>query len=299
MANPIDFGFFAPAGAVIAPDTVARATENLLARGHRVVEDRGIYGRHQRFAGTDQERLAAIGRIAERDDVDVAIAIRGGYGISRLLDRLDFAAIARARKRWMGHSDFTAFQLALLARGGAVSYAGPMVAYDFGARAPSAFTLEHCEGMLDTHEYDLSLAMDGPSSGIFEGTLWGGNLSIVAHLVGTPYLPRVDGGILFLEDTAEHPYRVERLLYQLHHAGVLGRQHAVLMGAFTDYELHAHDNGFDLAAVVAHARSRFGVPLWTGLPFGHVRDKLTLPVGGRATLIARDGAVDLVLRDHA
>jgi muramoyltetrapeptide carboxypeptidase len=89
------------------------------------------------------------------------------------------------------------------------------------------------------------------------------------------------------------------MLYQLHCAGVLGRQRAVLLGAFTDYELHVHDEGYDLAAVVAHARERFGVPLWTGLPFGHVRDKLTLPVGGRATLIAGDGAAELVLRDHA
>jgi muramoyltetrapeptide carboxypeptidase len=299
MTRPVDFGFFAPAGAIGDPDALVRAAEFLLARGHRVVEDRGALARHQRFAGTDAERLAALRRMAERDDVDVAVAIRGGYGLSRIVDRIDFAALARSGRRWMGHSDFTVFQLAALARAGLVTYAGPMAAYDFGARTPSDFTWEHCIGMLDAHEFAVSLALDGPSGTVVEGTLWGGNLTIVAHLAGTPYLPDIDGGILFLEDTAEHPYRVERMLYQLHYAGVLGRQRAVLLGAFTDYELHVHDEGYDLAAVVAHARERFGVPLWTGLPFGHVRDKLTLPVGGRATLIAGDGAAELVLRDHA
>jgi len=299
MTRAIGFGLFAPAGAVGDADALARAAEFLLARGHRVVVDAGACLRHQRFAGTDDERLAAIARMAGRGDVDVAVAIRGGYGLSRLVGRIDFAALARSRTRWLGHSDFTVFQLAALARAGLVTFAGPMAAFDFGARVPSEFTWEHCTGMLAAHEYGVSLALDGPSGAVVEGTLWGGNLTLVAHLVGTPFLPACDGGILFLEDTAEHPYRVERMLYQLHHAGVLARQKAVLLGAFTDYALHAHDDGYDFAAVVAHARQRFGVPLWTGLPFGHVRDKLTLPVGGRATLIARDGAVELVLRDHA
>jgi muramoyltetrapeptide carboxypeptidase len=299
MTRPVDFVFFVPAGAVNDTDALVRAAENLLARGHRVVEDRGARERQQRFAGSDEARIAAIHRMAARDDVDVAVAIRGGYGLSRLVDRIDFDALARAGKRWMGHSDFTVFALAALARTGMVTYAGPMAAYDFGARTPSEFTWDHCFAMLGAHEHGVSLALDGPSNAVVEGTLWGGNLTIVAHLVGTPFLPAIEGGILFLEDTAEHPYRVERLLYQLHHAGVLGRQKAVLLGAFTDYELHAHDDGYDFAAVVAHARERFGVPVWTGLPFGHVRDKLTLPVGGRATLIAGDGAAELVLRDHA
>ena len=111
------------------------------------------------------------------------------------------------------------------------------------------------------------------------GTLWGGNLAMVAHLAGTPYLPDVAGGILFLEDVGEHPYRVERMLYQLLHAGMLARQRAVLLGAFTEYQLNANDAGYDLAAAIAQIRARVAVPIYTGLPFGHVPDKLTLPVG--------------------
>lgn len=292
-----DFGFYAPSGVVVDEAAVDRAIHRLLAAGHRVVEDEASRVRNQRFAGDDDVRLAAIARMAARDDIDVAVAIRGGYGYSRLLDRLDFRALAKGGKRWLGHSDFTAFQLAALARGGMVTYAGPMAAFDFGAETPSEFTFEHCFAMLGSREHSVALALDGPDCDAIEGPLWGGNLAIVVHLLGTPFFPSVDGGVLFLEDISEHPYRIERMLYQLLFAGVLQRQRAILLGGFTDYTLFPHDDGYDLHSVVAHLRDRVDVPVYTGLPFGHVRDKLTLPVGGRATLTARDGAAQLVMRD--
>jgi muramoyltetrapeptide carboxypeptidase len=188
--------------------------------------------------------------------------------------------------------------MAALARAGMVTYAGPMVCYDFGAEQPSAFTFEHFFGVMNHMSWDIECALEGPSPLVAQGTLWGGNLSLVAHLVGTPYLPDVPGGVLFLEDVSEHPYRVERLLYQLLYAGVLERQRAVLLGAFTDYQLNDNDGGYDLAGAIAHLRERTQVPIYTGLPFGHVRDKLTLPVGGRCMLEARDGMARLSLSHY-
>lgn len=296
LMRTFDFGFYAPSGVIVDEAAVDRATRRLLEAGHRVVEDGASRIRHQRFAGDDDVRLSAIARMAARDDIDVAVAIRGGYGYSRLLDRIDFAALATGGKRWLGHSDFTAFQLAALARAGMVTYAGPMAAYDFGAQTPSDFTFEHCFAMLGSHEHAVTLALEGPQGRTMEGTLWGGNLAMVTHLIGTPFFPSIDGGLLFLEDTSEHPYRIERMLYQLMHAGVLERQRAILLGRFTDYALYPHDDGYELDSVVAHLRDRLDVPVYTGLPFGHVRDKLTLPVGGRATLTARDGTAQLVMR---
>ena len=158
----IEFGIYAPSGFATEPDAVARAAERLRQMGHHVVVDRAASARWQRFAGTDDERLAAIARIAARDDVDVALAVRGGYGWTRLLDRLDFAALARAGKRWLGHSDFTAFQLAALATTGMKTFAGPMAAYDFGAAAPSAYTLDHCLALLGACEHEFDCALDGP-----------------------------------------------------------------------------------------------------------------------------------------
>ena len=290
-------GLYAPAGFAPVPEAVERAVARLTALGHRVVVDPTCTSRWQRFSAADDERLAAIGRMAAHPVVEIALAVRGGFGWSRLLDRLDYAALARAGKRWLGHSDFTAFQLAALAHAGMTTFGGPMAAYDFGAEAPSAFTLDHCFGLLDAERYAIECALDGPDVAV-EGMLWGGNLSLVAHLTGTRHLPRVDGGLLFLEDTGEHPYQIERMLHQLHFAGVLARQRAVLLGAFDGYTLGPNDNGYDLAAVVAHARAHFGVPIFTGLPFGHVPEKLTLPCGAQCALTVGGGRARLALSGY-
>ncbi len=294
----MNFGFYSPAGFTIDAAAIARAERYLAALGHGVIRDVTVDTRHQRFSGADAERLAAVARMASDPRIEVPCAVRGGYGWSRLLDRLDYAALARARRCWLGHSDFTAFGLAALAQAGMVTYAGPMAAYDFGAEQPSSFTVEQCFGVLGNAEWEVVCALDGPEPGVHEGVLWGGNLAMTVHLVGTPYLPDVAGGILVLEDVGEHPYRIERMLYQLAHAGVLARQRAVVLGAFTEYALAPNDDGYDLAAVVTHMRERVDVPIFTGLPFGHVRDKLTLPIGGRCELKVSGGRARLALFDY-
>jgi muramoyltetrapeptide carboxypeptidase len=297
MSN-LAFRIYAPSGAVAGVAAIERAEARLAARGCRVERDPALLDRDLRFAGDDDMRVAAILRTAVAPGIDVALAARGGYGWSRLLDRLDFPALAASGKRWLGHSDFTAFQLAMLARAGAVTYAGPMAAYDFGAEEPSAYTLDHAFAMLEAGEGRAAFDADGPDLAV-EGLLWGGNLAMLASLVGTPYLPEIEGGVLFVEDTGEHPYRVERMLWQLHLAGILGRQRALVVGAITDYALAPHDAGYDLDAALDRIRAATSTPIVTGLPFGHVRDKLTLPVGGRARLALRDGAATLDLWSHA
>lgn len=297
-ARTYGIGLYAPAGFATEPAAIGRAVARLQAAGHSVVVDPTATSRWQRFSASDDERLAAVMRMAEDPRVELAVAVRGGYGWSRLLERLDFSAIAGARKRWLGHSDFTAFQLAALAATRMVTFAGPLAAYDFGAETPSEFTLAHCWGLLGSREYAVECALAGPTSLTAEGTLWGGNLAMLTHLVGTPYMPRVDGGILFVEDVGEHPYRIERMLYQLHHAGILGRQRALLLGTFSGFELGANDNGYDLETMIEHARSAFGVPIFSGLAFGHCRDKLTLPVGARCAISVRNGQAKLAFSGY-
>ena len=292
-------GLYAPAGFATEPAAMARAVSRLEAAGHRVVVDPTVSTRWQRFSAPDDERLAAVMRMAQDPRVELAIAVRGGYGWSRLLERLDFGMIASAKKRWLGHSDFTAFQLAALAAARMVTYAGPMAAYDFGAEVPSAFTLDHCWDLLGAPQHTIECRLAGAADFIAAGTLWGGNLALLAHLVGTPYLPRVDGGILFVEDVGEQPYRIERMLYQLHHAGILGRQRALLLGEFNGFEPGANDNGYDLTTMIAHVRGAFGIPVFTGLPFGHCRDKLTLPVGGHCRLTVQGEVAQLSLSGYA
>lgn len=286
-------GLFAPSGFLPDPSVVDRAAAFFAAKGWSVSAGESVFAREQRFAGSDNLRLADLQRMATDRTIDLVLCARGGYGLSRLLDRIDFAAIKARAPLLVGYSDFTSFSLAYLARGG-VSFAGPS-AGDFGAAEPNAFTVEHFFGALAGPRYAIDLDLQGPRADV-SGKLWGGNLQMVVTLLGTPYLPRIRGGILFLEDVNEPAYKIERMLYQLAHAGVLQRQAAIVLGAFAPITPIPNDNGFDLDAVIERLREISGVPVFSGLPFGHTSRKLTLPVGGSARLaVKRSGAAVLEL----
>ncbi len=254
--------------------------------------------RHQRFGAEDSERAAQLHAAAADPEVTMVLALRGGYGMSRLLHALDFDSLAASGKLFVGHSDFTVFHLGLLARTGAISFAGPMLDADFLRAEPSAFTLRHFFECLGRPEHSVSFEALGNPDVDLDGRLWGGNLTMLTHMLGTPYFPAIEGGILFVEDVNEHPYRVERMLLQLFHAGVLARQHALVLGDFSNYRLSDYDNGYDFAAMLDYLRGQLGIPVLTGLPFGHVRDKVTLPVGCMASLSCVKGAARLTMRDY-
>lgn len=286
MPRPRTVGIVAPSGFLPDPAVIDRAARFFAQRGWHVVAGESVFAREQRFAGPDALRLAELQRFATDPALDLVVSARGGYGLSRLLDRIDYAAIRAARPRLVGYSDFTAFNLAYLAAGG-VSFSGPS-AGDFGAPSPDPFTVEHFFGVLETRSYAIALALDGPVRTV-EGRLWGGNLAMLSALAGTRFMPRVRGGILFLEDVNEPAYRIERMLLQLWHAGIVQKQAALVLGDFHPVPPLPNDNGFGLASVVERLRAMAGVPVYTGLPYGHVPRKLTLPVGGRARLAVRRG----------
>jgi muramoyltetrapeptide carboxypeptidase len=251
-----------------------------------VIAGESVFAREQRFAGPDALRLAELQRFATDPSIDLVLSARGGYGLSRLLDRIDYAAIRACKARLAGYSDFTAFNLAYLAHGG-VSFAAPS-AGDFGADQPDPFTVEHFFGVLQSRNYAVGLPLDGPARTV-EGRLWGGNLAMLVSLLGTPFMPRVRDGILFVEDVNEPAYKLERMFLQLAQAGVLQRQAAIVLGDFDPVIPMPNDNGYGLPDVIERLRKAGGVPVYSGLPFGHVRRKLTLPVGGRARLVVRRG----------
>jgi len=293
--RPPTLGLVAPSG-VLPAGVIDRAAQFFSRRGWQVQAGESCFASDTRFAGPDDLRLTDLQRFATDQSIDVLLCARGGYGLTRLIDRIDFAAIAAAGRIIVGHSDFTAFNLAYLARVGGISFQGPS-AGDFAADVPDPFMVEHFFAALGTDEHRIAFEGTGPDCDL-QGTLWGGNLALLAALAGTPYLPRIRGGILFLEDVNEPAYRVERMLIQLLQAGVLGRCRAVLLGAFAPMPVQPSDNGYDLAAVVDFLRQRLGAPVLTGLPFGHVPRKLSLPVGARARLRMKDGSVELAFRGH-
>ena len=296
MSEPrLELVLLSPAGVIAEPAAVRRAAKRLAANGFAVQIDPAALARHQRFAGDDETRLAALHRVALAAP-SVAMATRGGYGLTRLLDRIDWPLLANSVERgtrWVGHSDMTSLQLGLLAHGGArhrpITWAGPLAADNFGRDAEQggvdevteACFLEAMRGELEAVGFRTEAGFEGLE---VQGTLWGGNLTMVMSLLGTPHWPRIKGGILFLEDVNDHPYRVERNLLQLHQAGVLDAQNAIVLGHFSHWKASPLDRGYTLKTAVARVRSVTKTPILTGLPMGHVPTIVTLPVGARVTL---------------
>ena len=287
-----------PSSAVAEPKVLNRGIKRLEKLGYRVATDRTVLAREQRFAGSDTQRLAAFER-AIKQKLPIVMASRGGYGVTRLLPHLDWDALAHSGKRFVGQSDFTAFNLALLARTGAISYAGPTACYDFGAAKTEVLTTEIFGEVMRGELEILSFESPNADSVDARGVLWGGNLAMITALIGTPFMPKIKGGILFVEDVGEHPYRIERMLNQLAQAGILGRQKALLLGGFTDYRLAEHDRGYDLQSAINYIRRTVNIPVIPGLPYGHTPMKVTLPIGAKVGVATEDGMAHLVLDEHA
>ena len=282
---------YSPSGAVRDKAAFRRGVKRLQSLGHAVEVDADALKSHTRFAGDDDTRLTAITRAAA-SGADVALISRGGYGLTRILDRIPYKAVAKAVERgtqFVGISDFTAFQIALLTKTGALSWAGPALVEGFGALLEPDDIMEDCfndmllgQGEGTGWRLPAKEAMQWKAR---DALLWGGNLAVLVALLGTPFFPNIKGGVLFLEDVSEPPYRVERMLAQLLHSGVLARQKAVVMGQFTEYRLTPHDKGFKLASVFDWLRSQLKIPVLTNLPFGHVPTKVLLPVGAKVDMV--------------
>jgi muramoyltetrapeptide carboxypeptidase len=300
---------YSPSGAVADKVAFNRGVARLRALGHEVEVDADALAKCMRFAGDDATRLAAIHRAAA-SGADVALVSRGGYGLTRLLGHIQYKKIAKAidgGMKFVGYSDFTAFSLAVLAKTGRVTWAGPTLEGFCAVPVPDDI-MEACfndlvvgqgegagwrQNKLPTPGTIKTGAIEQAKTGaiapkdtylIRDAVLWGGNLAVLTSLVGTPYLPAVDKGILFLEDVAEHPFRIERMLTQLLHSGVLARQKAIVLGQFTGFQLYPNDKGFKLQTVVGWLQSQIKTPVLTNLPQGHVPTKVLLPVGSRVDL---------------
>ncbi|WP_028221631.1 muramoyltetrapeptide carboxypeptidase [Paraburkholderia oxyphila] len=294
----------APSGYPHDPEAVHRAIARLRAEGHRVEGVEATERRFQRFAGTDGQRAAELNRLAApgRDLPDIVLAVRGGYGAVRILHGLDYDGLQKRLAgepiAFVGHSDFTAIQLALYARSGLKTFGGPMLVSDFGAPELNGFTMHHFWDALTKPEFTVKVKAPQAQHANVSGMLWGGNLAVLTSLIGTPYLPPVEGGILFVEDVNEQPFRVERMLYQLHLSGILARQQALVLGDFSGGKPFDYDNGYDLNAMVEQVRSVVGIPVFTGLPFGHIENMVTLPFGAQAQLSADAHGFELALSDY-
>jgi len=273
----------APAGS-FPTDDFERGVVALRAR-YDVSFDPSILERSGYFAGSDERRGSELRAALSDDTVDAIVAVRGGFGAARLLAGVDPRQIAQKPKLLVGFSDVSALH-ALWARAGLGSVHGAMVAALGRSDAARIARWQRAvEGALPPQLNGLRALASGRAG----GPLLGGNLAVLTSLIGTPYLPDFTGCVLFLEDIAERPYRIDRMLTTWQQAGVLQRPAAIALGAFTDCE-PGHD-GVPVDRVLQERLGALGIPVVAGVPAGHLDDNLELPLGAHVELDADAGTI--------
>ena len=279
----------APASAALDARDTEAGLRALRAQGLRVEAAHDLGPPAGYLAGSDDARADALNALLRRDDLDAVVCLRGGYGLLRILDRIDYAAARAHPKLIVGYSDVTALHLALYAEAGLPGVSGPMVASDWSKGLDSEVVDDFWRVAGGASGY----AVRGPGgerlmpmqAGEAEGVLLGGNLALVAALLGTPYLPDLTGALLFVEDVGEPPYRIDGMLARLRLAGVLDRLGGLVFGMFTGTEVAEGRPTLEVEEVLAHYASFVDGPVASGLVYGHVARKSTLPVGVRARLV--------------
>lgn len=277
-------GVVAPAAA-IEREYLERGVRALGELGFRVKVSEHALARDGILAGTDRQRAGELARFFDDPEVAAIFAARGGYGSGRLLPMLDYAAIARARKIFVGFSDETFLLNAFVTRAGLVCFHGPMVAMDL-AHGLSARALEHLRRLLagDGGPFEMK-ARETIHPGVAEGELIGGCLSVLVAMLGTPYAPDFRGRILFVEDTGERAYRIDRMLVQLRQAGVLAKLAGLVIGAMRPLDGSELERRL-IARFLAEQTVDLGCPVMAGLEAGHGSEHLTLPLGVRVRIDA-------------
>ncbi|MDA0378757.1 MAG: LD-carboxypeptidase [Bacteroidetes bacterium] len=250
------------------------------------------------LAGNDEHRLRQLNEALAAEGPSTVFCVRGGYGMLRILDLVDFDAVRSRPKLVVGYSDITALQLALFKHTGLVSVSGPMVAAEWkdpSGPNPSHF-LDLVSPAFEPGPLDPAHPQQTLVAGRAEGLLLGGNLSLLTRLIGTRHLPDLRGAILFLEDIGESPYRVDGMLAQLQLAGILDGLAGIVMGGFTGGEVEPGKSSLTLTEVFEDYVSDLGIPVATGLRYGHFSDKAAVPIGVMARLEAdTSGQAELIL----
>jgi muramoyltetrapeptide carboxypeptidase len=293
-------GIISPASPVGDASKIERGVRYLEGLGYRTKLGEAISRRTGYLAGTDDERAGDIHAMFRDKKVRAIFCARGGYGTPRLLSKIDFRLVARNPKIFLGYSDITAMSLAFWKKCRLVTYHGPMLAVDLSDEI-NPFAEESLWRTLASPEPHAVIAVADPSPGAAHGAgsatgrLLGGNLSLLVSLLGTPYMPDMRRGLLFLEEIGEDPYRVDRMLTQIRNAGVFSRASGVALGRFTDcVPRDAASPTLSLESIFAETAAAAGRPFLGGFPFGHEKPMATFPVGLRARLDAGKGVITLL-----
>jgi muramoyltetrapeptide carboxypeptidase len=297
-------GLVTPASNVPEDQELHAAMDLVRSLGFSAEPAVNLFSRTQYLAGTDQQRADDLNAMFADTDIDAIFCVRGGYGSGRLLRYLDYDMIAANPKVIMGYSDITSILNAIYLRTGLVTFHGPIAGGNFSnytyeqykkvliepaqiARIGEPPEFETRPGVVDWKNRLTTIV-----SGVAEGHLVGGNLSLMVTLLGTPFEPQFEGAILFLEDVDEPPYSVDRMLTHLWMAGKLEQVAGIVLGKFTDDGYDS--NTFSMEEVLRDRLEPLGIPTLRGAMIGHIEDKTVVPLGVRARLDADAGALTLL-----
>ncbi len=304
-------GMVAPASNAYEPEEIQIAKETMELYGFKVVLGNNIHAQNGYLAGSDAQRAADVNDMFRRPDVRGIVTFSGGYGCSRILPLLDYEQMQRSPKVVIGHSDITALLIGIHQQTGLITFHGSSGFTGVGDYAMAHFR----RTIMSTQPIGAIAAPPQPQAGTVErnnrlitivpgrvtGQLIGGNLTLVTHLIGTPYEPDTRGKILFLEDIGEEPYRIDRMLTQLWLAGKLQAAAGIALGHFVDCVPNDYKASFfqtiSLENVLRDRLEPLGKPTLYNLMFGHIRDNAVLPLGTMATLDAT--AKTLVVNENA
>ena len=303
LTNQQSIGIISPASRPLDETIYYRGIDYLKQLGYHVVESQHVLDERGYLAGSDHDRADDLNAMFRNPDIGAIFCSRGGYGTPRLIDRLDFDAIRKNPKIFVGYSDLTAVSLAIWQATGLVTFSGPMVAVEMG-RGIDPFTEKSLWTCLtSSHPAGLLANPDGAPTRVIqpgraEGRLLGGCLSLINVLLGTRYSPDFDGAILIIEDIDEEPYRIDRYLAQLKLTGIFDQIAGIVLGQFIDCTPKDLEKpSLELDQIFLDYFGNLEIPIISNFAYGHSAIKHTIPIGIQAVLDTDQGG--LILTESA
>ncbi|MCX7885339.1 MAG: LD-carboxypeptidase [Caloramator sp.] len=275
-------GIVAPASPVFEKEKIDIGVKILKEHGYDVVLGNSCFEKYGFIAGKDKIRAKDINDFFKNDEIDAIVCLRGGYGSIRILEMIDYNIIKDNPKIFCGYSDITALHLAIYKNTNLVTFHGPMIS---DISQGDEFTIKSFINCLSGKIKDESYSLKVLKGGNIEGRIFGGNLSIICSLIGTPYENNFKDKILFIEDIGEEPYRVDRMLQQLRLCGTFKNVKAIILGQFTDCSPKHEEKSLSFNQVIEDFFSNIKKPIYCGLLAGHDKNKITIPLNVNVKII--------------
>ncbi|UBZ07526.1 LD-carboxypeptidase [Salegentibacter mishustinae] len=298
-------GVVSPSSAIFETEPYEIAKENLEAMGLKVKFGKFVKSRYGHLAGTDEERAGELNEMFGDENIQAVMALRGGSGAARILDKLDYETIKNNPKIFIGYSDITALHLAIYEKTGLVTFHGPLAvstwnAFSFDYFKRLLFEKEKITFTNPTDKGDNLVQIENRIRTIREGEangrLIGGNLSVLTGIMGSEYFPsNWEGNILYLEDIGEQIYAVDRMMSQLQLGGVLNKISGFVFGKCTSCNPGGSGYGsLTMEEVIDHYIKPLNIPAFSGAMIGHIDDNVTIPNGLKAKINATKGSIELL-----